>query len=131
MCSTSREEALKCLFGTVSTGEPKGRHYSDIPSMALKYVLVSIIAVALIGFVDENSIWHHIQNKQQISALEEEIAKHTELNQRNLQQIRMLDSNPKAIEKIARERYFMKADDEDIFVLSDDQKEVVTHETAE
>ena len=98
---------------------------------ALKYVLVSIIAVALIGFVDENSIWHHIKNKQQISALEEEIAKHTELNKRNLQQIRMLDSNPKAIEKIARERYFMKADDEDIFVLSDDQKEVVTHETAE
>ena len=34
-----REEALKCLFGTVSTGEPKGRHYSDIPSMVLKYVL--------------------------------------------------------------------------------------------
>ena len=32
----------------------------------------------------------------------------------------MLDSDPKAIEKIARERYFMKTDDEDIFVLSDD-----------
>ena len=101
---------------------------------ALKYVLVSIIAVALIGFVDENSIWHHIQNKQQISALEEEIAKHTELNKRNLQQIRMLDSNPKAIEKIARERYFMKADDEDIFVLSDDDREakpIVSNETTE
>ena len=35
----SREEALDCLFGTVSTGEPKGRAYSDIPSMVLKYVL--------------------------------------------------------------------------------------------
>ena len=36
---TGREEALKCLFGTISTGAPKGRAYSDIPSMALKYVL--------------------------------------------------------------------------------------------
>jgi len=37
-CRT-RDEALRCLFGTVSTGEPKGRAYSDIPSMVLKYVI--------------------------------------------------------------------------------------------
>ena len=36
--------------------------------------------------------------------------------------LRELETNPKAIEKIARERYFMKADDEDIFVLSDDKQ---------
>ena len=36
---TAREEALRCLFGTVSLGGPKGRHYSDIPSMVLKYVI--------------------------------------------------------------------------------------------
>jgi hypothetical protein len=38
------------------------------------------------------------------------------------------------MEKIARERFFMKADDEDIFVLSDDDREVkgvVADETAE
>ena len=98
---------------------------------ALKYVLVSIIAVALIGFVDENSIWHHIQNKQTISSLQDEIAKYSDLNRRNLEQIRLLDSNPKAIQKIARERYFMKADDEDIFVLSDDNQATMSHETVE
>ena len=32
----SREEALDCLFGTAYVGEPKGRAYSDIPSMVLK-----------------------------------------------------------------------------------------------
>ena len=98
---------------------------------ALKYALVSIIAVVLIGFVDDNSVWHHVQNKHKIGELESEIAKYTDQNQRNLQQIRMLESNPKAIEKIARERYFMKADDEDIFVLSDDPKPQTPHETAE
>ncbi|MBR2853010.1 MAG: beta-lactamase family protein [Clostridia bacterium] len=35
----SREEALNCLFGVFSVGEPKGRAYSDIPSMVLKYVI--------------------------------------------------------------------------------------------
>ena len=98
---------------------------------ALKYVLVSVIAIVLIGFVDENSVWNHIKNKQTIRDLQKEVEKYTELNQRNQAQIHQLDSDPKAIEKIARERYFMKADNEDIFVLSDDPKETTAHETVE
>ena len=89
----------------------------------LKYVLVTVLAVVLIGFVDENSVWHHMRNTQRISELEGEIEKYDNLNKKNQARIRELDGNPKAIEKIARERYFMKTDDEDIFVLSDDQTE--------
>ena len=43
-----------------------------------------------------------------------------------MRQIRELNHNPKAMERIARERYFMKEDDEDIFVLSDDNRELQT-----
>ena len=89
---------------------------------ALKYVVVALIAVILIGFVDENSVWSHMRNQQRISELEEEIDQYTERYHQDQEKIRTLDSNPKAIEKIARERYFMKADDEDVFVLSDDEK---------
>ena len=98
---------------------------------ALKYALVTLIAVLLIGFIDENSVWHHIQNKQRIGELQDEIKKYSDLHQRNKDQIKLLDSNPKAMEKIARERYFMKADDEDIFMLSDDQETMMSDETAE
>ena len=100
---------------------------------ALKYVLVTVFAVVLIGFVDENSVWHHFQNKQKIGELQDEIDQYTELHQRNKNRIEELDADPKAIEKIARERYFMKADDEDIFVLSDDDREAepVSHATVE
>jgi cell division protein FtsB len=98
---------------------------------ALKYVVVTILAVVLIGFVDDNSVWHHIRNKQYIAELEDEIEKYEELNQNNQAQIRELDSNPKAIEKIARERYFMKTDEEDIFVLSDDQPKEETNAPAQ
>ena len=34
--------------------------------------------------------------------------------------LRQMDTDPRAVEKIARERYFMKYDDEDIFVLNTD-----------
>ena len=35
----------------------------------LKYVLVTVLAVVLIGVVDENSVWHHMRNTQRISEL--------------------------------------------------------------
>ena len=101
---------------------------------ALKYVVVTLIAVILIGFVDENSIWNHLRNQQRISDLEEEIEQYTERYHQDQERIHTLEANPKAIEKIARERYFMKADDEDIFVLSDDDREakpIVSNETTE
>ena len=37
---------------------------------ALKYVVVTLIGIILIGFVDENSVWHHMVNKQRISELQ-------------------------------------------------------------
>lgn len=88
---------------------------------ALKYILVTAFAVVFIGFLDENSVWHHYKNVRYISELQDEISLYNERHRDALSQIRQLDASPKAIEKIARERYFMKADDEDIFVLSDDQ----------
>lgn len=98
----------------------------------LKYALVTLLAVVFIGFVDENSVWHHFKNKQQISELQEEIQRQTSQYNRDRQKIKMLEGNPKAIEKIARERYFMKEDDEDIFVFQEDQAEQDnSHETAE
>ena len=55
--------------------------------------------------------------------------KQYERDSKNLLEIK---KDPKAIEKIARERYFMKADDEDIFVLStDEQAEKNTNEDDE
>ena len=89
----------------------------------LKYVVVFIAGVVIVGFLDENSVWSHVKNLQRINELTEETEKYNADFQRDQAQIRELDKNPKAIEKIARERYFMKADDEDIFVLSDDERE--------
>jgi cell division protein FtsB len=100
---------------------------------ALKYILLTVIAVVLIGFVDENSVWNHFRNKQRVSELKEEIEAYSNLNKRNIEQLRMLESDPKAMEKIARERYFMKTSDEDIFVLEDDPvtPSILNNETVE
>lgn len=102
-------------------------------SKVLKYGIVVVAAVCIVGFLDENSVWSHIRNKQRISELESEIERLHKQFERDQAQLRRLDSDPKAVEKIARERYFMKADDEDIFVLSDDMQaaEPIDDETTE
>ena len=82
---------------------------------ALKYIVVTVIAIVFIGFVDENSIWRHMCNRQHISELQDEIKRLTDQHNYNQSQIRLLGND-------TRERYFMKTDEEDIFVLSDDEQ---------
>lgn len=89
-------------------------------SRVLKYAVVVAAAVVIVGFADENSVWNHLQNVGKINELKGEISRYRSQYERDQAQLRQIDRDPKAIEKIARERYFMKADDEDIFVLSDD-----------
>ena len=93
----------------------------------LKYIIVIALAVLLIGFLDENSIWSHLRNKERMGELKSEIEQLNQEHAHNQEQIKLLDKDPKAIQKIARERYFMKADDEDIYVL----KEEGNNETAQ
>jgi len=85
-----------------------------------KYLITIVIGVLFIGFIDENSFMQRVKYDIQISGLREEINKYNAINDSANTQLEKLKRNPRYIEKIARERYFMKADDEDIFVLSTD-----------
>ena len=95
-------------------------------SLFFKYAVVMIAGIAIVGFLDDNSFWSHFKNMQRISELREETEKYNADYRRDQARIRELDRDPKAMEKIARERYFMKADDEDIFVLSSDDRHTNT-----
>ena len=88
----------------------------------IKYIVVLLAGIVVIGFVGSNSVWSHFKNKILISDLKEEIEHYEGEYQRDQAQIHQLQSNPKAMERIARERYFMKTPDEDIFVLTDDEE---------
>ena len=85
-----------------------------------KYLITIVIGVLFIGFIDENSFMQRVKYDIQISGLKEEIKKYNAINDSANTQLEKLKRNPRYIEKIARERYFMKADDEDIFVISTD-----------
>ncbi len=87
-----------------------------------RYHIVVIVGILVVGVIDENSFMKLIEHSYQIDDLKKEIKKYNAQYHHDTQQLKELRLNPKATARIARERYFMKADDEDIFVLSDDEK---------
>ncbi len=86
-----------------------------------KYWIVAFLGILIVGFIDENSLLQHVRHKMEISDLEGQIDYYNSLYEKDEAKIKELRRNPKAFTKIARENYFMKSDDEDIFVLSDDE----------
>ena len=87
-----------------------------------KYQITIILGILIVGFLDEDSIIKNIELEYQISDLKEEIAKYEQRYQKDSEELKELQRDPNEISRIARERYFMKKDDEDIFVLSTDEK---------
>ena len=97
-----------------------------------KFHIVILLGVLIVGVLDENSFMKRIEYAYQIDDLKAEIQKYDRQYQHDTQQLKDLKRDPKAIARIARERYFMKADDEDIYVLSDDEQPIETNnETTE
>ena len=84
--------------------------------------MVIVLFVALIGFIDENSLWERYQHKMQLAELREEIDRYTEMYERDSYKLQELNTNVDVLTEIARERYFMKMDDEDVFVIEEDKE---------
>lgn len=91
-----------------------------------KYFIVTGLGLLLVGFVGENSVLKHLQNRMLIRQIQAETDDYNAQYENDKHTLKELRRNPKAITRIARERYFMKADDEDIFVLSDDEQQETT-----
>ena len=85
-----------------------------------KYLITIVVGILIVGILDDNSFRKLIEYQFQISDMKESIRKYDNQYVRDSRLLWQINRNPKAIEKVAREKYFMKADDEDIFVLSDD-----------
>lgn len=92
-----------------------------------KYAITIVVGILLVGFVDENSFMHRVQLEMQISDLTDEIKRYSDQNEADLRQLKELRKGAGAYERIARERYFMQADNEDIYVLSDDENTATTN----
>jgi len=88
-----------------------------------KYVIVLTLVLVWMTFFDDNSFIYRIKLSNEISRLEESIEIHNEKIQELRRQKKELLGNDRNLEKFAREKYLMKKDNEDVFIIVDPEEE--------
>ena len=82
-----------------------------------KYLITIALVVIIVVFVDENSLMNQQERSEEIERLQEEISilkAQYEEDTRKLNSLSEYDH----IVRMAREKYFMKRPDEDVFVVN-------------
>ena len=82
-----------------------------------KFFLVTIAFVVWMTFFDKNDLLSQYQYHQQVSKLEQERDFYKTETDKVSKDLEELTSNPQQLEKFAREKYLMRKDNEDVFVV--------------
>ena len=82
-----------------------------------KYIVAIFIFLLIIGVIDENSWWVRHQRKAEIAFLEEQIKNYEQQYDEYSQMLEALSNDQNAVERMAREKYYMKRPNEDVFVF--------------
>jgi len=92
-----------------------------IPSLLKnKYLLTAIsFAVWMLFLDDRDIITTHFKQRRELNKLEESRKYYQEQILKTKKELEQLKSNPATIEKYAREKYLMKRDNEDVFLVPD------------
>lgn len=91
-----------------------------------KYVVVGLAFIIWMIFFDQNSYLLHKELDEDIINLKEERAYFEKEIQQEQESLDMLNQDPEEYERIAREKYLMKKENEDIFVI--EKKDSLKHE---
>lgn len=93
-----------------------------ISALKNKYLLTITGLSVWVIFFDKNDLSTQISLRKEVKQLEEERNYYAHEIADITSDIRELTSNPKTLEKFAREKYLMKRDNEDIFVIVEEKK---------
>jgi len=88
-----------------------------------KYFLVSSIFLVWMVFFDRNDLFSQWEYHQQVSKLKQERDFYQKETAKVHQDLDELTSNKEKLEKFAREKYLMKKENEDIFVIVKEKKD--------
>lgn len=82
-----------------------------------KFFLVTVVFVAWMIFFDKNDFLSQFEYRQELNKLQDEKDFYKTEIDRVTKDLNELTTNRQQLEKFAREKYLMKKDNEDIFVI--------------
>ncbi len=84
-----------------------------------KYSLSLIVFVVWLLFFDHNDLFVQMERTGELKQLEKGKSYYTEQIEMMKKELSELENDPASLEKAARERYMMKKDNEDLFVIEE------------
>ncbi|HWD88511.1 MAG TPA: septum formation initiator family protein [Mucilaginibacter sp.] len=87
-----------------------------------KYFVVTVAFAVWMVFFDKNDLFSQYQYHSQLSKLKHERDYYQKETAKVHQELDELTTNKEMLEKFAREKYLMKKDNEDVFVIVKDKK---------
>ncbi len=88
-----------------------------------KFFLVTVAFVVWMTLFDKNDLLSQYQYHEQVSKLEQERDFYQTETDKVSKDLEELTSNPQQLEKFAREKYLMRKDNEDVFVVVREKEE--------
>lgn len=85
-----------------------------------KYATTIVVFVVLIVWLDSNSLYNRYILYQEQRQLQEQINAYNAQYQRDTRLYHELQRDPNAAIRIAREKYYMKNDNEDVYVFENE-----------
>lgn len=79
-------------------------------------LFLTIVAIVVIVFVQDNNCFKTIDNQKQIAELKSQIQSNLDSASYYSKKSRELNTNTELLEKVAREQYYMKRSNEDVYI---------------
>jgi len=89
-----------------------------------KYLIASLAFIAWISFFDRNDLVTQLQRRRELNDLQSTKEDFTKKISQERKELNQLQTNPAILEKYAREKYYMKRDNEDLFIIPTENKKL-------
>ncbi len=86
-----------------------------------KYPITFLVFAVFFVFVGESSLINRFEQQEEIQRLEAEIEEYNDKFDKDKETLNRLKNDPEAMKEVAREKYYMKTEDEVLFVIEDEE----------
>jgi cell division protein DivIC len=87
-----------------------------------KYLLASTFFVSWLLFFDHNDVFTSFKRSQELNELKAKMTYYQEQIDLTQKEVDALRLNAASLEKVAREKYLMKKDNEDLYIIEEKEK---------
>jgi cell division protein DivIC len=89
-----------------------------------KYLISGIAFAVWMAFFDRNDITLQLKRMHELSKLQQSEKLMSKQIADTREELDLLKTNPQTLEKYAREKYLMKKDNEDLFIITSDSSSI-------